>query len=363
MTPRRRRQSWHFDCWPTHHSHHKRETQECTQGPQQGSPTVTLAEDDDRFASVAPMLFGDGFEKTMKEHVEVMRCIRKYSNAKMTMSFFRRAAPQGSTTTTATTAGVATTTGAVAGTNPTTEATTQEKRTSRGRSLKAKPKETKDSQSRVSNVIRSTCTPCTCTLPVCICQHSGYVNHALTLLPICNREPFAGHGHSPHSTKPRGASSLTSGQTNTLHGKLKADNLRSMGLGCNSGLPDPLHVRAAPDSTAEAVVSLEGGRGPTGCRNPGDVGKGHNSKSSGGGAGLRVERISSAQEGWGSETRDKFEKKPQQVCTHRTLQDGGDPSLEGHPKKRRLDDESGPEGCILYGPKTHRGERLPQVQV
>ena len=26
-----------------------------------------LVEDDDRFANVAPMLFGDGFEKTMKD--------------------------------------------------------------------------------------------------------------------------------------------------------------------------------------------------------------------------------------------------------------------------------------------------------
>ena len=46
------------------------------------------------FADVAPMLFGDGFEKAMKEHVEAMRCIRKTSN-KMTESFFRKGRPQG----------------------------------------------------------------------------------------------------------------------------------------------------------------------------------------------------------------------------------------------------------------------------
>ena len=33
---------------------------------------LTLVEDEERFANVAPMLFGDGFEKTMKEHVEAM---------------------------------------------------------------------------------------------------------------------------------------------------------------------------------------------------------------------------------------------------------------------------------------------------
>ena len=56
---------------------------------------LTLVEDDDRFASVAPMLFGDGFEKTMKEHVEAMRCIRKSSSAKMTESFFWKSHPPG----------------------------------------------------------------------------------------------------------------------------------------------------------------------------------------------------------------------------------------------------------------------------
>lgn len=32
------------------------------------------------FSDVAPILFGDGFEKTMKEHMEAMRCIRKTSH-------------------------------------------------------------------------------------------------------------------------------------------------------------------------------------------------------------------------------------------------------------------------------------------
>ncbi|MGJ8945978.1 hypothetical protein AB9K17_24105, partial [Salmonella enterica subsp. enterica serovar Kentucky] len=41
------------------------------------------------FADVAPMLFGDSFEKNMKEHVEAMRCIRKTSNNK-TEPFFRK---------------------------------------------------------------------------------------------------------------------------------------------------------------------------------------------------------------------------------------------------------------------------------
>ena len=54
---------------------------------------LTLAEDDDRFASVAPMLFGDGFKKTMKEHVEAMRCIRKSSSAKTTESFSLKSRP------------------------------------------------------------------------------------------------------------------------------------------------------------------------------------------------------------------------------------------------------------------------------
>ena len=55
---------------------------------------LMLVEDDEIFADVAPMLFGDGFEKMMKEQVEAMRCIRKTSN-KTTESFFRRGRPQG----------------------------------------------------------------------------------------------------------------------------------------------------------------------------------------------------------------------------------------------------------------------------
>ena len=49
---------------------------------------LTLTEEDKRFANVTPVLFGDDFEKTMKEHMEAMRCIRKSSGAKMTESFF-----------------------------------------------------------------------------------------------------------------------------------------------------------------------------------------------------------------------------------------------------------------------------------
>ena len=57
---------------------------------------LTLVEDEERFANVAPMLFGDGFEKTMKEHVEAMRCIRKSSNnSKSAEPFFWKGRPSG----------------------------------------------------------------------------------------------------------------------------------------------------------------------------------------------------------------------------------------------------------------------------
>ena len=56
---------------------------------------LTLVEDEE---SIAPMLFGDGFEiKNMKEHVEAMRCIRKSlnSSSKSTEPFFRKGHPPG----------------------------------------------------------------------------------------------------------------------------------------------------------------------------------------------------------------------------------------------------------------------------
>ena len=56
---------------------------------------LTLVEDDEMFADVAPMLFGDGFEKTMKEHVEAMRCIRKTSSKTSNESFFSEGPPPG----------------------------------------------------------------------------------------------------------------------------------------------------------------------------------------------------------------------------------------------------------------------------
>lgn len=49
---------------------------------------LILAKDDDIFSEVAPMLFRDGFEKMMKEHVEAMRCIRKTSHSKNESFFF-----------------------------------------------------------------------------------------------------------------------------------------------------------------------------------------------------------------------------------------------------------------------------------
>ena len=57
-------------------------------------------------------------------------------------------------------------------------------------------------------------------------------------LPIGNCCP--GVMYSPHGSETRRASSLTSGQTNTLHGKLETDNARPIGLGNYSGLSHPL---------------------------------------------------------------------------------------------------------------------------
>ena len=86
---------------------------------------LTLVEDEERFANIAPMLFGDGFEKNMKEHVEAMRCIRKSlnSSSKSTEPFFRKGHPRVSTTATAITVGAATVTEATGDTTRPTGAT------------------------------------------------------------------------------------------------------------------------------------------------------------------------------------------------------------------------------------------------
>ena len=51
---------------------------------------VTMVEDNERFTKVATMLFGDGLEKTIKEHVKAMRCIRKSLAPKQSSHFFRK---------------------------------------------------------------------------------------------------------------------------------------------------------------------------------------------------------------------------------------------------------------------------------
>ena len=54
---------------------------------------MPLAEEDDQFQGAAPLLFGEGFEKKMKEHVNAVRCLRKLE--KPTELHFRRGRPHG----------------------------------------------------------------------------------------------------------------------------------------------------------------------------------------------------------------------------------------------------------------------------
>ena len=70
---------------------------------------MSLAEEEDQFKDAAPLLFGDGLEKKMKEHMDVVRCIRKTN--RVTEQHFRGAAPKVKAM--ATTEGVATTEGGV----------------------------------------------------------------------------------------------------------------------------------------------------------------------------------------------------------------------------------------------------------
>ena len=155
---------------------------------------LTLVEDDEMFADVAPMLFGDGFEKTMKEHVEAMRCIRKTSSKTSNESFFSEGPPPGPISPLPW--GAATTKEEEAGTTRIrTEATATtirvpEKRTS-GKRTSPFSEAPKNSQSRdkpSSNTRDS----------VCIYKPTSIVNIArvATLLPINNSDTIASKGHS-----------------------------------------------------------------------------------------------------------------------------------------------------------------------
>ena len=53
-----------------------------------------LAEEEGTFAEAAPLLFGNGFEKQMKDHVEALKCLRNPQDSRKTLSsFFEKAAP------------------------------------------------------------------------------------------------------------------------------------------------------------------------------------------------------------------------------------------------------------------------------
>ena len=38
---------------------------------------LPLVDEDEQFKGAAPLLFGEGFEKKMKEHMDAVRCLRK----------------------------------------------------------------------------------------------------------------------------------------------------------------------------------------------------------------------------------------------------------------------------------------------
>ena len=54
---------------------------------------MSLTEEENQFKDAAPLLFGDGFEKKMKEHVDAVRCIQKTN--RVIEPHFRRGRPQG----------------------------------------------------------------------------------------------------------------------------------------------------------------------------------------------------------------------------------------------------------------------------
>ena len=52
-----------------------------------------LAEEEGTFAEAAPLLFGNGFEKQMKDHVEALKCLRNPQDSRKAV-FSKRPPPQ-----------------------------------------------------------------------------------------------------------------------------------------------------------------------------------------------------------------------------------------------------------------------------
>ena len=312
---------------------------------------LTLVEDDEMYADVAPMFFGDGFEKMMKDHVEAMRCIRKTSSKTSNESFFQKGRPRANITTTV---GVATTREEEVGTTRTEATATTirvpEKRTS-GKRTSPFNEVPKNSQSRdrPSSSTRDS---------VCIYKPTSIA----TLLPINNSDTVASKGHSPNSSSASKVDSFVSSQTFVLPGQLVANHARSVGPGSNSRVQSTVHIDPLPNPTSAPSSSIPQRGQPNVGGNLRNDGKRCRSGGLLQSEGLCVKRISSSQNRWGPEACHQS-KETQQVCAYGALQDGGNSPPERSPKERRLDGKSRPKGCILHDSNPRTGQGLPEVHV
>ena len=299
------------------------------------------------------MLFGDGFEKTMKEHVEAMRCIRKTSNTK-TESFFLEGPPPGPL--------------------PPLWGRQQPQRE---RQVPPVPKQQLQPECRKRKFQEEDSAPPvkppkTLRVETPVDQTlSPEIVYAYENLPVLSLLPELQNFYlsiTVNQLIARGivpiARALAADRSISLAGRL-AHCLANWQRVTQDRKRDPrvistVRVDPLPTSTAATVDSIPGRGEPHAGGDRRDDCEGGHSGSLPHREGICVKYVLSSKEGRRPEASHQ-PKEVQRVRSHRTLQDGGNPSAGRSPKERRLDGESGSEGCILYDPNSRAVQRLSEV--
>ena len=185
---------------------------------------------------------------------------------------------------------------------------------------------------------------------------------AKKVLSLCDSQSVNGSGDSSSSYRVSKVQSAPSWETPVLQKQLGKDHPGSMGVRNHTKLQSTFQSAALPALPTKSLNSLSR-RGSSHAAGDSEYAReACNRRNHTQGAWFPVNHLPGSQERWRPEARNQSEEL-KQVCLHRAFQNGGYTHPERPAKSRRLDDKSGPEGCILHGANPRGGQSLPQVLI
>ena len=178
--------------------------------------------------------------------------------------------------------------------------------------------------------------------------------------PIKYQKPYIVEGTNNGSITTRGDITFGGREVGNVHRHLEGINKRPLGLASSQRVQDTLCVPTQPRHTANSTsipsrASSSNKRGAQAATGEGSGGSGTRQPGW-----LLFKPLLSTQEEWPNETSDQPETV-ERVGVHRTLQNGGNPSPEGHSTIRRLACESRSERCLLHNPNRLQSPAVPEV--